>query len=143
MRFRANSPYVISETIQGETIIIHLTTGTYYSLQGSGAEVWDAIVGGATAAEIAADLSARYGVVAAEAETTVVSLLDDLQAEDLVAAGDAAARETAPTTEPAAGPFVAPTLAKYTDMQDLVLLDPVHEVGDAGWPETKQQVAGA
>ena len=143
MRFRANSPHVISETIQGETIIIHLTTGTYYSLQGSGAEVWDAIAGGATAAEIAADLSARYGVAEAEAEAAVVSLLDDLQAEELVTASDATLRETAAITEPAAGPFVAPTLSKYTDMQDLVLLDPVHEVGDAGWPETKQQVAGA
>lgn len=143
MRFRANSPYVISETIQGETIIIHLTTGTYYSLQGSGAEVWDAIAGGASATEIAADLSARYGVASAEAEATVVSLLDDLQAEELVVASDATARETVATAEPASGPFVAPTLAKYTDMQDLVLLDPVHEVGDAGWPEANQQVAGA
>ena len=143
MRFRANSPYVISETIQGETIIIHLTTGTYYSLQGSGAEVWDAIAGGASAAEIAADLSARYGVASAEAEPMVVSLLDDLQAEELVVASDATARETDPITEPAVGPFVAPTLSKYTDMQDLVLLDPVHEVGDAGWPEANPQVAGA
>lgn len=143
MRFRANSPYVISETIQGETIIIHLTTGTYYSLQGTGAEVWDAISAGASADEIGADLSQRYGIAAAEAEATVVALIDDLQAEELIAASDATARETAATTEPAAGPFVAPTLSKYTDMQDLVLLDPVHEVGDTGWPEAKPQVAGA
>ena len=35
------------------------------------------------------------------------------------------------------GPFVPPTLEKYTDMQDLVLLDPVHEVDERGWPHAQ------
>jgi len=26
---------------------------------------------------------------------------------------------------------------KYTDMQDLVLLDPVHEVDERGWPHVQ------
>jgi hypothetical protein len=31
--------------------------------------------------------------------------------------------------------FESPTLAKFTDMEDLLLLDPVHEVSpDQGWP---------
>lgn len=143
MRFRVNSPYVISETIQGETIVIHLTTGTYYSLQGSAAEVWESIAGAASATEIAGDLAERYGIAAADAEPTVVALLDDLLAEELIAPSDATARDAAPAAAPATGAFVAPTLSKYTDMQDLVLLDPVHEVGDAGWPEAKPEVAGA
>jgi hypothetical protein len=142
MRFRVNNPNVISETIQGETIIIHLTTGTYYSLQGSGAEVWESIAGAASATEIAEDLAARYSIPAAEAEAGVVALLDELKREDLVAETSDTARDAAPAPTPATGPFVPPTLAKYTDMQDLVLLDPVHEVSDAGWP-AKPEVAGA
>jgi hypothetical protein len=31
-------------------------------------------------------------------------------------------------------PFQAPALEKHSDMQDLILLDPVHEVGPRGWP---------
>jgi hypothetical protein len=139
MRFRVNSPFVISETIQGETIIIHLNTGTYYSLQGSGAEVWESIAGAATAAEIATDLAARYPVAAEEAEATVNALIADLQAEELIVASDATERESAPAPAAAGGEFVAPSLAKFTDMQDLVLLDPVHEVSETGWP----QAAGA
>ena len=30
--------------------------------------------------------------------------------------------------------YVAPTLQKYSDMQDLLLIDPVHEVDETGWP---------
>jgi hypothetical protein len=142
MRFQVNSPYVISETIQGETIIIHLNTGTYYSLQGSGAEVWEAVGGAATAAEVGTDLAQRYGIDTGEAEAQVSALIADLQAEELIAPSSADARMVPAATAAAEGPFVAPTLAKYTDMQDLVLLDPVHEVGDAGWPDTAG-VAGA
>jgi hypothetical protein len=31
-------------------------------------------------------------------------------------------------------PYSPPKLSAYTDMQELLLLDPVHEVDDAGWP---------
>ena len=42
----------------------------------------------------------------------------------------------------AARVFEAPRLEKYTDMQDLVLLDPVHEVDEQGWPQQRPE-AGA
>jgi hypothetical protein len=35
-------------------------------------------------------------------------------------------------------PFVAPVLRKYTDMQEFMLVDPIHDVDvDAGWPHVK------
>jgi hypothetical protein len=36
-----------------------------------------------------------------------------------------------------AGDFKPPLVNKYTDMQDLLLLDPIHEVDEKGWPESK------
>ena len=30
--------------------------------------------------------------------------------------------------------FERPKLGKYTDMQDLLLADPIHEVDEQGWP---------
>jgi hypothetical protein len=35
---------------------------------------------------------------------------------------------------PAAATWSAPTLEVFTDMQDLLLFDPIHEVGPEGWP---------
>jgi hypothetical protein len=37
-----------------------------------------------------------------------------------------------PLPEPSG--FEPPVLEKFTDMQDLILLDPVHEVDERGWP---------
>ena len=30
--------------------------------------------------------------------------------------------------------FVTPELHKFTDMQELLLVDPIHEVTEEGWP---------
>ena len=30
------------------------------------------------------------------------------------------------------------TINKYSDMQDMLLLDPIHDVDDKGWPEPKK-----
>jgi hypothetical protein len=37
--------------------------------------------------------------------------------------------------------FIPPKLRKYTDMQDLLLLDPIHEVDEQGWPIAKDEPA--
>jgi hypothetical protein len=37
--------------------------------------------------------------------------------------------------------FTRPVLNKFGDMQDLLLLDPIHEVDEAGWPYSKPEDA--
>jgi hypothetical protein len=39
-------------------------------------------------------------------------------------------------------PFAAPALDAYHDLQSLFLLDPVHEVGDRGWPQPLEETKG-
>jgi hypothetical protein len=70
-------------------------------------------------------------------------LVDQLRREDLVAlsAGPAealrAVARAEATPRPPGGPLPALSFEKHTDMQELVRLDPVHEVGEAGWPYRK------
>jgi len=139
-----NAPQVIHETINGEVVIINLATGNYYSVKGAGADVWAAIEAspGAPRPELIAALEARYDGGNVEAE--VGRFLEELCAEGLVAETDAVSRPAG--REPGGTrrePFETPVLEKYTDMQDLVLLDPVHEVDAAGWPQTRPDVATA
>ncbi len=37
------------------------------------------------------------------------------------------------------GHFEPPKLAKYTNMSDLLMLDPVHDVDEQGWPNRKPE----
>jgi Coenzyme PQQ synthesis protein D (PqqD) len=136
--FRVNSPNVIHETIEGEVILIDLKTGTYYSLRDAGAAVWQAIERGAGEDGIAAELQARYAASEDEIHDAVRALLAELEREGLIRGDEgeagAVAAPSASDNGAARLPFAAPVLEKHTDMQDLILLDPVHEVGAEGWP---------
>lgn len=145
---RVNSPHVIHETIDGEVIVINLASGNYYSVKGSGAEIWDVIESspGADESTIAAAAAARFGRSPEEVAPDIADFLEALQREELVAATANGTRvPPAPTNGTADGSraFEPPLLEKYTDMQDLVLLDPVHEVDGAGWPHPKPDASAA
>ena len=136
-RFRLDAPNVIAETIEGEAIMINLGTGNYYSVQGSGADVCTMLEEGASEEEIVDGLLLRYDGERAAVSAAVGQLLRDLEAEQLVARADGAAPNLSQQAAGAKSPFVPPTFEKYTDMQDLVLLDPVHEVDERGWPHAE------
>jgi hypothetical protein len=134
------SPRVINETIDGEAVMINLASGNYYILDPVGAEIWSLIERSASVAEIVGALSARYEGGEQDIEGAVGGLLSELQREDLVvpAGENGSAHPPLSIDAPAArAPFQAPRIEKFTDMQDLILIDPVHQVDEAGWPHAK------
>jgi hypothetical protein len=142
-RFRLNSPNVIGETIDGEAILVDLRTGSYYSIQGSGSTLWDAIASGASLGRLADEVASAYSVDRDAAEDAVSSFCAELEREGLIVSLDGLADSTpeppldlAPISSGQV--FSPPIVEKYTDMQDLVLLDPVHEVDERGWPHARQ-----
>lgn len=139
-RYRVNGPNIAHETVDREAILIHLEHGTYYSLAETGACVWDVVARGGDAADAVAAVVAAYDVAPEDAGPAVAALLEALVAEGLVAVDDAAPALPLAVAPPADGdrrPWIAPELARFTDMQDLLLADPIHEVADAGWPHVK------
>ena len=130
------NPQVMHETIEGETIIIDLSTGTYFSLRGSGPAIWNALVGGADTESVRASLERVYEGAPGEIAGALDSFLVQLEREGLIAPGAAtAAPGLAPEHVPSKIPFEPPQLETYEDLQDIILLDPVHMVDDAGWPQ--------
>ena len=141
--FKINSPKVVHQTIDGETIVIDFDSGAYFSTDGVGAVIWDQIAQKASVNDIVHALAQRYVGDEADIKKGVEQFLIELQRESLIAPMDAG-QSTPPTSpampdaNPAARPtFKAPSLHKYTDMQDLLLLDPIHEVDEQGWPMRK------
>lgn len=119
-------PDVIDEEFEGEAVLVQLRTGCYYALNDAGTAAWRAIAGGRSAATVAAGLELDEGVVAA--------FLARLLAEQLV---EPAAADLGPgELEALVAGSGAPELQRFTDMQELLLLDPIHDIdlnGD-GWP---------
>ena len=140
--FKINQPVVIHEIIDEEVVIIHFNSGNYYSLDKSGADIWSFIEHGATVREIVEGIVHRYEGNHTVIEEAVNNLIAELQKEDLIifedlidsgtTAGTGTRNELKAKEEKAH--FEAPVLHKYADMQDLLLLDPIHEVDEMGWP---------
>jgi Coenzyme PQQ synthesis protein D (PqqD) len=146
--FTINNPHVVHETIDGETILIHLGSGTYYSLDGVAAEAWGMLISGVSDSELLGIIEARYEAEAGQVRESVGSLVDEMLQEGLLIPAPAAAPSAPTAVAPATavpvegsrpgGPFVAPVLHKYTDMQEFMLVDPIHDVdAEAGWPHVK------
>lgn len=134
-RYQVNSPEVIEESIDGEVLIVHLGTGAYYSSDGSGNFIWRRVVAGQTASEVAAAVASHFGLDAEPATLTVERMVGQYEVEGLIRERDARPVEDVPPAAPAA--YEEPVLNKYTDMEELLLLDPVHDVEEAGWPHAR------
>ncbi len=137
--FRINQPSVIGEVIDGEAIIVNLDSGTYYSLRDTGSAVWRLIEQGVSLLQIIEQMTRLYDDPASLIETEVRALIAKLQAENLIVSQNVTASPiaNAENANDARLPFSEPILEKYTDMADLLLLDPIHEVGQLdGWPHS-------
>lgn len=78
-------PQVLTTTLTNEgTVLLHLQTSYYFSLNATGAQIWQGIQAQRTVGEICQSLVDRYALSLAEAETVVRSLLTQLTAAALV-----------------------------------------------------------
>ena len=84
---------------------------------------------------IATRLAEAYGVPLETVSRAVDSLVEELVENCLVVQHDGTGDAPSPGHQkPVVGPFEFPRLEKYSDMADLILLDPVHDVDALGWP---------
>ena len=138
-RYRVNTPTVTHETIDGEAVIINLDSGNYYSLVDVGSVVWGLLEKGASASEVQNLVLQTYQGDATDIDRGVQELLVQLQEENLIvpvnAAGAPDLKQELPSNGHEKPSFSPPLLHKYSDMQELLLLDPIHDVDDAGWPK--------
>jgi len=135
-RFRINAPTVVAEIIDGEAVIMNLQSGHYYSAAGIACLLWECIVAGQTPPELAVSLSSRYAVNGANLSGDVEAFLEQLQTHELVVRRFEDTVDAVAALSEAASelPYAQPRLDVFTEMEDLLLLDPIHDMGDGAWP---------
>ncbi len=139
LRYRANEPRIVHETLDGQSLIMDMAVGTYFSCDGVSSTAWIALTEGATPAELAEWLSREYGAEPAGVEHDVRQFVASLVAESMVVERSEPALAGDPFASPRApGPYQGLVVERFTDLADLILLDPVHDVTDAGWPHTPE-----
>jgi len=121
-RFGLNEPAVVADVVDGETIIMNLERGDYYSLNQSGGELWALLVAGLPRADILQTVARRHDPAPSGQE--IDGFIGKLLTHSLIVPVDHA---TGPTNvrEPAiVGAWSMPELSVYSDMKELLAMDP-------------------
>lgn len=137
--YAINEAKTISETLDGETIIINLENGNYYSVNATGSVLWELISSGHTQTDMLTYLRERYE---GEPETIRASLVETLGllTRDGLVIEVTGTSKPLPATSATKVPFVPMAIERYEDMQEMLLADPIHDVDRMGWPHLKPTV---
>ena len=125
-----NGPSVIFDVQGNEAVIIDLTTGRYFRLDGPSTALWQRFVAPSSPAEVLDTCTNPEAL-----RPALDAIVADLVGRGLlrVAEGAQELSISAPTRTP--WEFTGFTLEEFTDLEDILGLDPIHEVDpEKGWP---------
>ena len=75
---------VVSTTLKsGETVLLHLGTNIYFTLNETGSRIWNLMSEGSTLGEISQTLGSEFDVTPDRAKQSVMNLTDELVREKL------------------------------------------------------------
>lgn len=138
-RFQVGAPqHVLAESVDEELLVVNLLSGAYYSAIGAGDAAFLLLASGHTLAETAEQI-ARHFQVDADGLAEEVSTFAARCFEDGLLIAREPGSEPEPLTLGHARPYTPIELLKYTDMEDLLAADPVHDVDAAGWPTLRRE----
>jgi hypothetical protein len=126
--YSPNRDEIVAKVLDGEAIMINLSKGIYYSLDGVGGRVWELLEEGRGAADVAAGIVREFDVTLERARSDVERILRELLAENVVRlepGGASVSSESASCAGLGAKrPYREPKLTVYRDMADLLDLEP-------------------
>jgi hypothetical protein len=132
--YRIRRPEVVSEVFEGEAVVVDLVQGRYYALSPLASELWSRLELSPTLGELVEAARGPFGGDAA-ARASLEPFLDSLVEAGLLARGrrlEASPAALAPLS--ADGLDLALGFETYTDLEELLVLDPIHELDETGWP---------
>lgn len=128
----AKNDKIVAEEFDNEIVLIDVERGLYFSLQGAAIDLWRAF----SIERSVGDVLKAFGAQVVGADHPAL--------QDIIGKMEENGLLTATAHQPAASSvpirflsllFVAPVLEVYSDLAELIAIDPVHEVDAAsGWP---------
>ncbi len=117
------------EDFGDEIVVIHNDSGVFYSLKGRAMAVWRGLADGVDPMSI--DRPAPE--LAPEEVETIQRMLAELTAKAIIVS-----TERATAASPLQWRDLGPArFESNSDFDDLIRLDPIHDVSDSGWPHKK------
>ncbi len=134
-----NEEKMFADITDGIAIVINSETGIYYGMNTLGSAVLENIINGASTENILKALKALPNVPA-DMEAKLNAFVEELKAKELIIEGGEGSVEANISADAVADGFDL-TVDEYSDAQELLLADPIHEVKeDTGWTPEKDSI---
>lgn len=127
MNFAILESQISHNKFDDEIIIVNLSSGSYFSLHDTAAEIWGMLQLGPVSAR---SLAGAFGVSDENVVQEIDGFLAKLAAENVVAPTAAAAV----ALPKASSAYSLPTIDAFDELRELLLADIVHDTDEAGWP---------
>ncbi|HMQ05899.1 MAG TPA: PqqD family protein [Saprospiraceae bacterium] len=147
--YQVAGPNLVHETIDGESILLNLETGVYYSLNPIGSAIWEILISTGRLSDVVNEIHKYVPISKADIHTTVEVFVKKMVDENILKTTSDPSTHSEIDLEPAKQILLQlnqklqePELYQYSDMKDLFLLDPIHDVDESGWPQSKPKEEG-
>lgn len=133
-RFAVASGDIVSESFDGDFVVLDLNCGKYFSFSDSGNVIWEAVSSGVAPAQL---LQQPIAISPAELESFVQTLVS----HGLIVARQNAAPHGSASDylDRLASTKEKPDVTVFDDLADLFKADPIHDVEEpVGWPAIRQ-----
>jgi len=131
--YRFNDADNAVQVLDDEVMVLNLASGTYYALGGSAVQLWDPIVDSQPLSAIAEAVARLHGVATETVTADLEAFAARLGEENILQPSDATSQ--ALVLAWGNDGYRAPTFEKHSDLEDLLTLDPIHDVDpQKGWP---------
>ena len=126
--FAINEEEISHNAFDDETIVIHFSSGNYFSLKDAASVIWKTLKDQPVSAT---SIASAFDAASEGAVQEVEQFLDTLLQNRLLRLAD----NDAPTpTTHELGRYQTPKVEIFEDMQDMLLGDIIHDPTDEGWP---------
>jgi hypothetical protein len=127
--------------MEGDAILLNLSTGVYYCIGGSGGSIWSFLTRGQNLKQIIDSVTEHYVVEHGRARADIEKLISQLLQENIIAFADKEFKKNIDPLPPhgTGRTYETPELRTFRDMSDLLALDPpMPELPDIPWRESDE-----
>ncbi|OOZ41168.1 hypothetical protein BOW53_04685 [Solemya pervernicosa gill symbiont] len=140
--YTVDATQVAHQLIDGEVIVVDFLNGAYFSLRETAALIWQALLNGKSVTHIISEYIDQYPEQREQIESTIPAFVESLVEDGLLHSAESENQGGSESFSAASsdGAFVPPVREKFEDMSELLMLDPIHDVDEMGWPRSDNKL---
>ena len=140
MKYKLNEKSMFSDITDGIAVIINSESGIYYGMNSFSTNVYSNIIAGVSTEKIIAAVE-KMANVPANFEEHFTKFIDDLVSKNILLEGNDNDFDADLDEKLAVADEYTLVVKEFTDAQELLLADPIHEVKEeVGWTPEKESI---